>query len=176
MGSSADRKFTTITQTVMPAPVHFRGAPAVRFWEMEDARVDYALMPVGPTDLAHLLLIEYASSYGNDWYLVPLDLPVGSLTRMRSLVVTDTFGMRTLHRPIGDRALPAPNWSMFQLAHTARHEPRRAEQPAVPGAGARHPARKPGARGSAVHARRDGQHGLGHRARDRKPARAAAES
>ena len=109
----------------MPAPVNFRGAPAARFWEMEDARVDYGLMPVGPTDLAHLLLIEYASSYGNDWYLVPLDLPVGSLTRVRSLVVTDTFGVRTLHRPIGDRALPAPNWSMFQLAHTAGTEPRR---------------------------------------------------
>ena len=118
MGSIGDRKFTAITQTVMPAPVSFRGAPAVRFWEMEDARVDYALMPVGPTDLAHLLLIEYASSYGNDWYLVPLDLPVGSLTRVRSLVVTDTFGVRTLHLPIGDRELPAPNWSMFQLAHT----------------------------------------------------------
>jgi hypothetical protein len=114
-----DRKFTTITETVIPAPVHFRGAPAVRFWEMEDARVDYALMPVGPTDLPHLLLIEYASSYGNDWYLVPLDLPVGSLTRIRSLVVTDTFGIRALHRPIGDPALPAPNWSMFQLAHAA---------------------------------------------------------
>ena len=119
MGSLADRKFTTITETVMPAPVNFRGAPAVRFWEMEDARVDYALMPVGPTDLPHLLLIEYASSFGNDWYLVPLDLPVGSLTRIRSLVVTDTFGIRTLHRPIGDRALPPPNWSMFQLAHAA---------------------------------------------------------
>ena len=26
-------------------------------------------------------MIEYASSYGNDWYVVPLELPVGSLTR-----------------------------------------------------------------------------------------------
>jgi hypothetical protein len=103
---------------VVPAPVNFRGAPAVRFWELEDARVDYTLMPVGPADLPQLLLIEYASSYGNDWYLTPLDLPVGSLTRIRSLVVTDTFGVRLLHRPIGDRALPPLNWGMFQLAHT----------------------------------------------------------
>lgn len=118
LGTLPDRQFTTLTQTVLPAPVSFRGAPAVRFWEMEDARVDYALTPVGPADLAHLLLIEYASSYGNDWYLVPLDLPVGSLTRIRSLVVTDTFGVQSLHRPLGDRVLPPPNWSMFQLAHT----------------------------------------------------------
>lgn len=119
MGSSPDRKFATLTQTVMPAPVSFRGAPAVRFWEMEDARVDYALMPVERTDLPQLLLIEYASSYGNDWYVIPLDLPVGTLTRVRSLVVSDTFGVRSLHRPIGDPALPTPHWSMFQLAHTA---------------------------------------------------------
>jgi len=34
------------------------------------------------------------------------------------MVVTDTFGVRTLHRPIGDRALPKPYWSMWQVAHT----------------------------------------------------------
>ena len=77
-------------------------------------------MPVGPTDLAQLLMIEYASSYGNDWFVVPLTLPVGSLTAVNSLVVTDSFGVRTLLRPIGDRALPRPNWTMWQLAHIRR--------------------------------------------------------
>ena len=43
--------------------------------------IAYGLMPVGPTDLAQLMMIEYASSYGNDWFVVPLTLPVGSLTR-----------------------------------------------------------------------------------------------
>ena len=37
------------------------------------------------------MMIEYASSYGNDWFVVPLTLPVGSVTRVDSLVVTDTF-------------------------------------------------------------------------------------
>ena len=46
---------------------------------MEDARLAYGLVPVGPTDLAHLMMIEYASSYGNDWFVVPLTLPVGSI-------------------------------------------------------------------------------------------------
>ena len=61
------------TETTVPAPVTFRGAPAPRFWEMEDARIAYGLVPVGPTDLAQLMMIEYASSYGNDWFVVPLD-------------------------------------------------------------------------------------------------------
>lgn len=120
LGTERDHKFGGITETTVPAPVVFRGAPAPRYWELEDARIEYGLMPVGPTDLAQLLMIEYASSYGNDWFVVPLTLPVGSLTAVNSLVVTDSFGVRSLLRPIGDRALPASNWSMFQLAHIRR--------------------------------------------------------
>ena len=57
------------------------------------------------------------------------DLPVGSLTAVDSLVVTDTFGVRSLLRPIGDRALPAPHWSMFQLAASPRRQRRRRAAP-----------------------------------------------
>jgi len=120
LGTEGDRKFGAITETTVPAPVVFRGAPAPRFWELEDARIEYGLMPVGPTDLAQLLMIEYASSYGNDWFVMPLQLPVGSLTAVNSLVVTDSFGVRELLRPIGDRTLPAAHWSMYQLAHIRR--------------------------------------------------------
>jgi hypothetical protein len=120
LGTERDRKFQTIVETTVPAPVVFRGAPAPRYWELEDAQIEYGLMPVGPTDLAQLLMIEYASSYGNDWFVVPLTLPVGSLTSVTSLVVTDSFGVRTLLKPIGDTSLPAPHWSMYQLAHISR--------------------------------------------------------
>lgn len=120
MGTDTDRRFASLVETNVPAPVSFHGAPAARFWEFEDARVDYGLIPVGPTDLAQLMLIEYAGSYGNDWFVVPFDLPVGSLTRVNSLVITDTFGVRTLQRPIGDPSLPKPYFSMWQLAHTRR--------------------------------------------------------
>jgi hypothetical protein len=120
LGTERDRKFRTIVETTVPAPVVFRGAPAPRYWELEDARIEYGLTPVGPSDLAQLLMIEYASSYGNDWFVVPLSLAVGSLTSVTSLVVTDSFGVRSLLKPIGDRSLPAPHWSMFQLAHLRR--------------------------------------------------------
>jgi hypothetical protein len=94
--------------------VNFAGLPASRFWELEDARIAYGLVPVGPTDIAQLLMVEYASSYGNDWFIVPMTMPVGSVTRVDSLVVTDTFGVRNLIRPIGDPALPTPFFSMWQ--------------------------------------------------------------
>jgi hypothetical protein len=114
--TAADQGFASIVESTIPAPVSFPGIPAPRFWEMEDARLAYGLVPVGPTDLAQLLMIEYVSSYGNDWFIVPLTLPVGSVTRVESLVITDTFGVRSLIRPIGDPAIAAANFSLWQSA------------------------------------------------------------
>jgi hypothetical protein len=115
LGTSNDTGFTSTAIATVPSPVSFAGAPAPRFWEMEDGNVAYGLVPVGPTDIAHLLMIEYASTYGNDWFVVPMTSPVGSVTRVDSLVVTDTFGVRSLLRPIGDPAISAtPYFSMWQ--------------------------------------------------------------
>ena len=110
----SDQNVTSLVEAVIPAPVSFPGAPAPRFWEMEDARLAYGLIPVGRTDLAYLLMIEYASAYGNDWFALPLTLPVGSVTRVDSLVVTDTFGVRSLVRPLNDPALAPAFFSMWQ--------------------------------------------------------------
>ena len=73
--------------------------PAPRFWELEDARIDLGALQPGATDLPQMLMVETLTGYGNDWYVIPIDLPVGSLVESRSLVVTDTFGVQTLHPP-----------------------------------------------------------------------------
>lgn len=112
LGGAADQGVSTLVQATIPAPLTFPGAPVPRFWEMEDAHIAYGLLPVGLTDIAHLMMINYASTYGNDWFVVPLTLPVGSLTRVDSLVVTDTFGVRSLISPIND-----PNFSLWQSSY-----------------------------------------------------------
>jgi hypothetical protein len=114
MVSNNDHSFSPITETTVPAPVSFRGAPAVRFWEIEDSVLAYGLLPVGPTDLAHMMMIEYTSSYGNDWFVVPLELPVGSINQVNSLVVTDSFGVQSLLKPIGAPGMPGSNFSLWQ--------------------------------------------------------------
>jgi len=116
LGGAADTATTEITRTIIPAPVSFRGMAAARFWEFEDAQVDFGAVDAGPTDLARMLLVEFALSYGNDWFVIPIELDVGSLCRTRSLVITDTFGVRTLIRPSGERDMPHPEWRMFQLS------------------------------------------------------------
>jgi hypothetical protein len=123
LGASKDKASSAQVRAVMPAPVSFRGAPAQRFWEIEDAAIDYGLLPAGPGDLAHLMLSEFATHFGNDWYVIPIELDVGTLTVTRSLVITDTFGVQTLAAPINDPAQPATGWSMFELSLVQRAEP-----------------------------------------------------
>lgn len=127
LGANAAPLVQQTVDTTVPAPITFRGAPAVRFWEIEDARLAWGLTPVGPTDLAHLMAIEYAGSYGNDWFVVPLTVPVGSLTRIDSLVVTDSFGVRTLMSPLGQ----AMNVSGAGFAMWQHATKRRAGEPAT---------------------------------------------
>jgi len=118
LGGAQDNAVTEIARRVIPAPVSFRGMPSGRFWEFEDAQVDFGSVDAGPTDLARMLLVEFALDYGNDWLLIPIEVEVGSLYRTRSLVVTDTFGVRTLIKPNSEAGEPHSLWRMFQLSHT----------------------------------------------------------
>lgn len=114
MGTGDDPPGQIVTRTVIPAPVTFHGMPAPRFWEFEDAQIDLGAWQPGATDLAQLLLIDTLTGFGNDWFVIPVELSVGSLVESQSLAVTDTFGVRTLLRP--PRPGSGSGWSMFSLA------------------------------------------------------------
>ena len=117
LGGATDQAFKPITRTAIPAPASFRGMPAPRFWEFEDAQVNLASVDAGPTDLLRMLLVEFAVDYGNDWFVIPVELDVGSLYRTRSLIVTDTFGVRTLIKSASELREPFSTWRMFQHSH-----------------------------------------------------------
>ncbi|MET9388037.1 hypothetical protein ABZY09_45405 [Streptomyces sp. NPDC002928] len=113
---------TSLLSTTFPAPVRFPGMPARRYWEFEDARVALGSVEAAPSDLARMLVAEFATVYGNDWYLVPLDVPVGSLTTVTSVVVGDTFSSELG----GPTLLPLPgagagdaHWSLYRLGTAA---------------------------------------------------------
>ncbi|MUN38896.1 hypothetical protein [Actinomadura litoris] len=95
-----------------PSPVRYGGIPADRFWEAEDAAVDLGSVEVDALDTGRLLLLGFATTYGNDWFTLPVEVPAGSLTTLTSLLVTDTFGRRHL---IGRAGRDDPSWNMFTL-------------------------------------------------------------
>ena len=99
---------------MLPTAVRYPGMPADRLWEFEDATVNLGSLEAGPTDLGRLLLSEYALVFGNDWWVVPLDVPVGSVVRVGDLRVRDTFGKETVVPPsVNEDGSP---WEMFTLA------------------------------------------------------------
>lgn len=128
LGGAQDNAIKETSRKVIPAPVSFRGMPAARFWEFEDAQVDFGSVDAGPTDLVRMLLVEFAIDYGNDWFVIPVELEVGSLCRTRSLIIKDTFGVQTLIKSNSESGEQNSLWRMFQISHTrgsslARPEP-----------------------------------------------------
>ncbi|HEX2732181.1 MAG TPA: hypothetical protein VHM70_11260 [Polyangiaceae bacterium] len=130
LGAVNDAPSKTIKTTLIPAPVSYRGMPAVRFWEFEDASVDLGAIDAGPEDLARMLLIEFAISYGNDWFVLPLELEVGSLFKSSSLVISNTFGEQFLIRSANESGTRAATFRMFQLSN----QPSGLATPSVPDA------------------------------------------
>jgi hypothetical protein len=116
LGVPTGKPAKTFVQTMIPAPVSYRGMPAQRWWEFEDAEVNFGAIEAESVDLAKMLLIEFSVSYGNDWFVFPLDLPVGSICRIHSLVVTDTFGVRSVIKSAAALGEPHASWRMFRLS------------------------------------------------------------
>ena len=77
----------TVDVKAVPHPVHFLGMPLPRFWAMEDALVDFGSIEAAPNDIGRLLLVEFATVYGNDWFVLPLKIPAGTLTILDSVNV-----------------------------------------------------------------------------------------
>ncbi len=109
---------------LVPVQIEFNGMPNVRWWELEDRRTDFGSIRAGTTDIPLLLLAEFGLVYGNDWSVIPYDLPVGSIADVKGLVVTDVFGVRTLIRPAGEgQRMDWQEWSMYQLSVRDRTGP-----------------------------------------------------
>lgn len=114
LGATANT--SSINQEFLPTPVTFRGMPSARFWEFEDGAVNFAQVQAAPHDLARLLLVKFALEYSNDWFVLPLELAVGTLCQIRALVVTNTFGERVLIQHTSAVDGDASPWRMFNLS------------------------------------------------------------
>lgn len=115
-GAGSEGAGETVIRTVFPGAARFSGMPHPRWWALEDGRTNFAAVTPDTTDLIRLLFLEFALVFSNDWFLVPCDLPVGTLASIEGLVVTDVFGQRFWITPAGSGADDAwQRWSMFNL-------------------------------------------------------------
>jgi hypothetical protein len=114
---------STLGATVLPTPVAFRGMPADRFWQFEDARLSWDAVSMDPSAVATAVVLEFALVQSPDWFVVPVELDAGGLVRVRSLTVTDTFNERQRIRhasAVDGRDGP---WRLFTLSAEPGAEP-----------------------------------------------------
>lgn len=78
----------------IPVPLRYAGMPAPRWWSFEDGAVYWGDIQGGPEDLARYLVAAFATVYGDDWFLVPVDLPRGCLAQVSNVWLRDSFGRR----------------------------------------------------------------------------------
>lgn len=91
-GSPAPVPPKKITQSFIPAPVQFEGMPNTRWWTFEDSKTNFSYIKPDTAELSKLLLIEFGLIYANDWYLIPYKLPVATVTKIKGLTLTNSFG------------------------------------------------------------------------------------
>jgi hypothetical protein len=101
-----------IRSATIPTALGFRGMPANRLWEFEDAQVRFGAIKAAPTDLARLLLVEFLIEYGNDFFIIPINLQAGALFNINNVTITNTFGDISTATPYAD-----PDWRMFALSN-----------------------------------------------------------
>jgi hypothetical protein len=98
----------------IPAPLEFAAMPNPRFWTFEDPGVRFDLLDVlrsadTPPSPATLMVLDFALSYSDDWFLVPIALDAWTIFEATTVAVTDVFGDVTPANP------PEGRWNMFRL-------------------------------------------------------------
>ena len=115
-----DLDSTKVTQhhhTFIPALVSFPGMPRACWCEIEDSTIDLSRVQAANTDTGALLLAEFGLLFSNDWLMVPLPVPVGSLVKLRPLKLTDVFGVQSVVKSIYTPG-QANLWELFQPSAT----------------------------------------------------------
>lgn len=103
-----------IRTSLFPTGVSFAGMPHSRWWQLEDARFNWANLDADRRELAKTLVLDFMLVQGNDWFLVPFGQEVGSLVGIDQLTVRDVFGELTLiERADAGAATGRDRWSLF---------------------------------------------------------------
>jgi hypothetical protein len=116
-GSGFSELEQAFTSSFIPTTIQFEGMPNTRWWTFEEGKTNFGDIKPDTTDINKLLLMEFGLVYANDWFIVPLQLPVGSLANVRGLAVTNVFGERTWVEASGSgQDEDWQRWAMYNLA------------------------------------------------------------
>ncbi|MFD1687028.1 hypothetical protein [Halobellus litoreus] len=106
---------------MVPTVASYPGMPAPRYWEFEDGNVNLPAIDMAAEDLSRLIIQEFGLVSGDDWFVAPVPMTVGSLGRITNLEVTTTFGERHEIDSLleEDRGEGTSLWNMYTFPETA---------------------------------------------------------
>ncbi len=105
------------TASFIPVPIQFDGMPNTRWWTFEEGRTSFGDIDPDTTEVNKLLLMEFGLIYANDWFLLPLTVPAGTIATVAGLAVTNVFGERTWVEAAGRGADDDwQRWAMYTLS------------------------------------------------------------
>jgi hypothetical protein len=93
-GDPPGGRVTPLASSVVPVHVGFRGMPNARWWDFENGQTDFGDLRVDRCDVAKLVVMDFMLIHGNDWFVIPLEQPVGTAV-LPNTSVTVTLSMRT---------------------------------------------------------------------------------
>lgn len=97
--------FVTETQDPVPVRLSFDGAPAERWWGVEDPRLAFVSASAGPSDLGRLVMVAMLQEQGGVAWALPVDVPAGSVARVTGVSLSDGFGKVRHSTSFEDEAL-----------------------------------------------------------------------
>jgi hypothetical protein len=111
-----------VTHVAVPTNLHYPGAPADRWWQIEDAEADVGGYAPDSAHTATAVLADLIFSHGNDWFLFPVTARAGHVVTIATMTVLDVFG-RNYHSDdrtaAGDWRWPGlqppSDWTLFQI-------------------------------------------------------------
>lgn len=113
---------TNIVRSFIPTPVQFDGMPNTRWWSFEEGKTNFGDINPDTTDINKLLLMEFGLVYANDWFLVPVTVPAGSIVNIHGLSVKNVFGENLWVTPTGKGLDDDPDrWTMYSLDIEGEH-------------------------------------------------------
>lgn len=104
----------------IPTPAKIPGSPSQRLWEFENRKVTMGNDSVAPEYIASALVMQYISTYSNDWMITPLETETGTVLDVRSIEVFNTFNeVETINISAEDldhndpKVGPTDRWCLF---------------------------------------------------------------
>jgi hypothetical protein len=112
----APGEVTELVQRSIPRRLTLGGLPHPSFWRFEEGGISFVPERDPLPNALSVLLPEFAFLDANDWYVVPLEGLAGTVQRVTSVRMVDTFGHVTdLAAGIGNQ--PGDGWRIFTIDH-----------------------------------------------------------